>query len=323
MALFKDRLDDIDRQTQELVKRFCTTTACSDEAAYSLILLGVPSKTLTLNCAEHSVPRAQGFCVSALGDWGGPESVRVLNAVVSSPLTTPTVRRYAALSLEKCADPSSGPALLRALQLASAGNGDDPGAIGRALGRIRFAPAGPELLVRLAGERRRSEQMLYVGALADMRYAPAIPEIEKLCQTLAISSDWMIAKTSHGIQDVLPELGLLRIEGPWGSTVDGIRLLILPPEVPARAGAVQIAALIENAGDRDLADFLSTKGTWIVDGREHLNVDRPLMDGVMTLRVNSVEFRPVNLSSVLTPGTHVVQYRLLTATSNQLTVQVH
>jgi hypothetical protein len=140
----------------------------------------------------------------------------------------------------------------------------------------------------------------------------------------------MIAHSSHGEQHRLPELALLRIKGPWGQRSGGIRLLILPPENPLASRPIQIAALIENAGDSDLVtgpgsrmEFLSIAGIWIVDGKEYTNVDRPLFDGVMTLRVNGVNVRPVNLSSLLsTPGTHSVQYRLLTATSNQLTVQV-
>lgn len=325
-ALFKDRLTDIDQQTQELAGRFCSTSACVDEAAYSLIVLGVPAKTLTLNCAEHGAGVAQAFCASALGYWGGPESVRVLNALVSAVSTPPRVRWYAASALEKIADPTSGPSLLQGLQLTPDADRNSASAIASALGRIRYAPAGPALLARLAGERDRGEQILYAGLLADMRYAPAIPAIETLCEVTTISSDWMIAHISHGE----PELALLRIKGPWGQPSDGIRLLILPPENPLASRPIQVAALIENAGDSDLVTgpgssvgFLSIAGIWIVDGREYTNVDRPLFDGVMTLRVNGASVRSVDLSSLLsTPGTHSVQYRLLTAISNLLTIQV-
>ena len=69
--LFNDRMSEVDSRAQALVSHFCRDQSCKDEAAYSLIVLGVPSRTITLDCAEHAREDAQGFCVSALDIWEG------------------------------------------------------------------------------------------------------------------------------------------------------------------------------------------------------------------------------------------------------------
>jgi hypothetical protein len=145
--LFKGRMSDVDSRAQALVSHFCKDQSCKDEAAYSLIVLGVPSRTITLDCAEHAREDAQGFCVSALGYMGGQDSVRVLGDVVSNPMTSPQVQKYAAMSLNSVADPSSGPALLRALHTISWPEATEQTA--EALGRIRYEIAAPEILMRM------------------------------------------------------------------------------------------------------------------------------------------------------------------------------
>jgi hypothetical protein len=72
--IFKDRMPEIDSRAQTLMRHFCKDQSCRDEAAYSLIVLGVSARTITLDCAEHAREDAQAFCVSVLGYRGGQDS---------------------------------------------------------------------------------------------------------------------------------------------------------------------------------------------------------------------------------------------------------
>jgi hypothetical protein len=99
-------------------------------------------------------------------------------------------------------------------------------------------------------------------------------------------------------------------------------VLLLAPENPSVSGRIEVAALVENVGDMNL-DVRATRGVWILDGKEYPNIDPGTFDGNPILYVNGVDLRPVDLAKTLSiPGTHSVQYRLLGAASNQLTLQI-
>jgi hypothetical protein len=318
--VFRDRLPQVEKQTQDLIDRFCKDKMCKDEAAYSLILLGVPSRSITLECAENATVDAQGFCVSALGYWGGRDSVRVLSNVVSSFETSPQVQKYAAIALRSIADPSSGPALMKSLGTMS--SSEAAAQVAEALGRIHYKLAALAILSRMERERNSFSQVLYASALASLQYRPAVPAIEKLCKTTKFSADWILQKQRDTILGWLPEIALMRLTAPWGPPSNGIRLLLLPPEKPVLPGPIQVAAVIENEGDRDV-DILGTPGDVIVDGKKYENRGSVIVDGSVTLRVNDVAVRTIDLAGLISDGVpHRVEYRLGTATSNQLTMQV-
>jgi len=319
--VFKDRLPQVDSQTQALVSRYCKDKPCRDEAAYSLIVLGVPAHSITLDCAEHAMGKAQEFCVSALGYWKGSQSVRVLNDVVSNPASSSRVQKYAAIALEWIADPSSGPALLKSLRTISFS--EAAAQVAEALGRIHYELAAPEILARMAREPHDAfRQAQYAKALASLRYKPAVPAIEQLCKTTTFSADWILQQQRDTYIGWLPEIALMRLIAPWGRPANGIRLLLLPPESSALPGPIRVAAAIENEGDRDL-DILGTPGDVIVDGKTYDHTDPVMMDGNYTLRVNDVDVHAIDLSGLIAnPGLHRIEYRRGTTTSNQLTLQI-
>ena len=256
-ALFKDRLSEIDVQTRSLVSRFCVNQQCRDESAYSLIVLGIPAPSLTLECAVRAEGIAQEFCASALGYWGGPESVRVLNALVSDPSASPEVRGNAAHALRQIADPASGPALQQALRIAS--SPDTLLAIVMALEKIRYESAAPEILLRMLRDTPEPDRVHYAKVLATLRYKEAAPAIQRLCKTTAFTADWIFAVQAEGYLSWVPEIAFMRLTAPWGRATDGIRLLLLPPDYsgsrPTRA-----AVVIENVGDSD-QPILGSLGT--------------------------------------------------------------
>jgi hypothetical protein len=320
-TFFKDRMSEVDSRAQSLVNRFCDNRPCKDEAAYSLIVLGIPARTVTLDCAEHSTEDAQGFCVSALGYFGGRDSVRVLGDVISNPLTSPRVQKYAAISLNSIADVSSGPALLRALSVISWPEATEQAV--EALGRIRYAPAAPAILLRMQNEPREApQQAYYANALASLHYEPAVPTIEKLCKNPTFDGDWLLKEQRGQYLGWVPEIALMRLTASWGQPSNGVRLLLLPSESAAPPGQA-VVAVVENVGDRDLDILGPPGGDVIVDGTKYKQRDPVIMDGNITLRVNGVAAHAINLSGLITSsGTHYVEYQLGTAKSNKLTVQV-
>jgi HEAT repeat protein len=321
--LFKDRMSEVDSRAQTLVNRFCKDQSCRDEAAYSLIVLGVPARTITLDCAEHARQDAQGFCVSTLGYMGGQDAARTLGNVVSNPLTSPQVQKYAAMSLKSIADPSAGPALLKALRTISWP--EAAAQVAEALGRIHYELAAPEILSRMKKEHPGGvQQAYYARSLASLRYQPAVPAIEKLCQTTRLSGDWFLKEQQGGryLGDV-PEIALLRLTAAWGAPSEGIRLLLLPLEGSGMPGRVRAVAVIENVGDRDRNILGPPGGDAIVDGTRHQHKISVVMDGDCTLRVNDVRGEVIDLSDVIVDGgIHRVEYQLGAAHSNQLTLGV-
>jgi hypothetical protein len=320
-AVFKDRMTEVDGRAQGLTTHFCKDRSCVDEAAYSLIVLGVPSVTLTLDCAERASENARGFCISALGYMGGQESVRVLGNVISHPLTSPQVQKYAAMSLNAIADPSTGPALLRALRTISWQEAAEQTA--EALGTIHYEIAAPEILSRMKREPPDARQQVYYArALASLRYKPAVPVIEQLCKTTKLSGDWILKEQQNGYLGWVPEIALMRLTSPWGQPSDNIRLLLLPSENPPIGNQIRVVAVIENVGDRDLNILGPPGGDVIVDGTKS-HRDSVVMDGNITLRVNDVAAHAVDLSGLIADGgPHRVEYQLGTAVSNELIVQV-
>jgi hypothetical protein len=87
--VFKDRMAEVDQQTQQLVRQFCGEDSCRAGAAESLLFLRVPAHSVILACAEHATGEAQVSCVAALNDQKDAESLRVLTSVASNPGSPP------------------------------------------------------------------------------------------------------------------------------------------------------------------------------------------------------------------------------------------
>jgi hypothetical protein len=316
--IFKDRMTEIDRQAQTLVDRFCNDRACRDEAAYSLIVLGVPSRTLTMDCAEHGSGDAQHFCASTLGYLGGKDSTRLLEKLLTDPSTTPGTQKYLAGSLDKIGDPSSAPALHRALQMNL--TADTLYYIVGTLDRFRYAPAAPDILHRMQTEPRDAiQQGYYAKALASLRYKPAIPALEALSSTRTFTAEWVIKEQRNSSLSGSPAIALMRMTASWGESSDGVRLLLLPSENVA--GPIRIAIVMENTGDSARPLLMNPRGVLVVDGKKYAH-SRWLLDGNPYLGANAVYPIMLDLSSWITDEReHRIEYEFGSAVSNTLIVK--
>lgn len=320
--IFKDKTGEIDKQAQMLVDRFCKDQACRDEAAYSLVVLGVPSVSVTLNCAEHGRGAAQQSCVSALGYLKGAESKRLLETLVAAPSTSPAVRKYAAASLSRDPDLSSAPALVEALRMRP--SADTASYLIEALERLRYAPAAPEILYQLEnGNPEDIQRGYYVRALATLRYKPAVPVIAALSTTKAFTADWILREHYQGSQGDAPAIALMRLIADWGASSSGVRLLVLPPEKLTRSGRNAMVVVIENTGDADLPILMGeSPGALIVDGRAYPQGPM-ILDGNPYLGVNRLYPHAIDLSAWLADGrSHRIQYELGSASSNTVILQL-
>lgn len=169
----------VEEQTKALVERFCSDRACRDEAAYSLIVLGISARAVTLDCAEHGSGEAQEVCLGVLQAWPGPETLRILHSVLSRKPSAPVAVKAAAWALRYIGvDEASGPALLEALR--NEPGREAEGVLLDALAETHYESAAPEILARLERAAPDSDCTLKCAkTLAALRYSPAIPAIRK------------------------------------------------------------------------------------------------------------------------------------------------
>jgi hypothetical protein len=187
---------------------------------------------------------------------------------------------------------------------------------------IRYDPAAPEILAQLEKESNPFYRVYYAKALATLRYQPAAPAIRKLCKTTEVSAEWIWNEQQETYLGWLPEIALMRLTASLGRPSSGIRLLLLSPKTPLLSAPTQVAAVIENVGDRAL-DILATAGDVIVDGKTYSHRDSLVLDGITTLRPNDVAVRSIGLTGSITDGApHHVLYRLENAISNDLTLNI-
>ena len=310
-----------EEQTKALIERFCIDQPCRDEAAYSLIVLGVSARPAILNCAEHGSGEPQETCLGVLYAWPDPETLRVLHDVLSRKPSVPASVKAAAWSLRYIGvTAASGPALLEALR--NEPGREAEGVLLDALADSHYAPAAPGILTRL--ERAGKDCSKCANALAALRYSPAIPEIQKLVRTKDISSEWLLEEHRRraSLDLAIPEVALLRLTAPWGASINGVRLLLIPPATVPASGKIQFAGLLENesrpANNLLLMDFVSA--AVIVDGKVY---EHPIgvWDGPAHVPINAVTVRSFELPDDALDGkSHRVQIRAASAFSNEIVV---
>ena len=316
--IFKDRFDEADAATQRLMAKHCADRASRDEAAASLVGLGVPAKTAFIDTALNGRVPARRSCLSALGWLGGEDAVEALSQVLLDPKPENRCRDDAARSLERIGDPRAGPALLTALK-----NNKDmyaAGSLVRAVANLRYTPAAPAVLELMKKLPRNASQLPDCArALGILGHSEAVPMIRSLLN----DSDLGVCEPDE------IEAALVRLTAPWSKPVNGVRLALQAPREVPRGQTLRITVHIENVTRRvvHIAEIL--EGTLLVNGRrEKVSLDEDPRSEVLHWRGETDLHGSVLLSlgdellvSFPKPGPYRLVYQAGGLTSNTVTIE--
>ena len=303
------RLDEA--KVAKLVADHCPDQAARDEAASSLIVLGVPAAGVIRDAAVNAVSRdAQSFAISALANLPGADTDRALVTILADRATGDAQRGYAAQAAAQLAG-NFGPALATALPLAT--SSDTRTKIIRALARLRYTDAAPAILAAMRADTNPYTKTEYGTALATLRHAPAIAEL-----TAVISAPFppTVTFSPQSETDIRERArrALFVLTGTWGAPAGGRRLAIVP------ASGTHVTLYAENVGDADLSYFDTVLGTWTIDGTDLPRTPTDI-DGIDSFPPTAVAATDEDLP--LARGTHRVHYTAGGAVSNELTITVN
>jgi hypothetical protein len=293
-----------DKTAMQLVERFCKTGADLGEAANSLIILGVPSRSVMLKALREVKPfqithgLAYDGIYSVLGDMGDPESIGVLcDRLRQVP------SRYVVYSLAGKSHPKLGPALHAAIRNST--NDEDIAAIASAIGYQKYLRAAPDV----AAAFERIKNPYYAGdvahALAALNYREAIPLIEKAVAKLP-------ANANDGFRNGGLRVALQRFNGDWGIPSESVRIQITGAEQVRAGEKAPLSIYVENIGEEPIWTWhgveygLQMNGKPLIEKKEGIFFFHGLSSqtppgGVMTL---SYDLGP----HLLQAGEYKIQY---------------
>jgi hypothetical protein len=114
-CIFRGKFQSADASALRLIRKNCTTPPAFEEAALSLVVLGVPAESVFRRAAREVKGSNKDLFCSALGEMGGDEAIGVLCEVLSDSTVDAYQRGYAAMALQRHEDERIGPALHKAL----------------------------------------------------------------------------------------------------------------------------------------------------------------------------------------------------------------
>jgi len=302
--LFGYHSEKTDRIAAELVTRHCRSGQELGEAANSLIVLGVPSRTVMLKALRElrrgDITHGLGMdgIYHVLGDMADPECVEVLcDQLRSIP------SKYIVYALRGKSHAKLGPALHEALRQAT--DIEDIAAIARHIGYQNYQPAGPDLMTAL----NRLTNTYFAGdvanALAALRYRQAIPLIEKAVAQLPPNAN-------ESFRDGGLRAALLRLTADWGIPDENVRMLIVGPKQAHAGKSIDLAIYVENIGKEAIWTWhqvelgLQVNGKPLIERKDRIFIGGGLSGqygprSVMTL---SYDLGP----HLAKPGRYQVQY---------------
>ncbi len=318
--VWRGRFDQAEAAAERLVAAHCRSPAALDEAAHSLIVLGVPAASVFRRVAAGGSGEGQRFSISALGHFPGDATVAVLAAVLSSPSTSEDARGSAGFAAGRLRAAALGPPLLEAFRLSR--DVDARCLLVGGIAELRHAPAGDTLLESMAATEDLCFQATLADTLAILRHRPATAAIRALAEG-PVPAAWPGAP--EAFDDFVrskARTALLRLTGDWGAPAEGVRFLL---EGPARVEAgepVVVTLHVENVGDAVQSYFRALEGAIHIDGVARVRRPGPC-DGFDSLYPDALWSTPEYLDEWLrAPGPHRVFYERGAGRSNVLTIVV-
>ncbi len=333
---FRGRFDLANDKAKALIDKYCLDDADRDEAAFSLLVLGIPAKKVFMQAARtFKGPNKDLFC-HAVGLMGGEDAVDFLCELIGDTAMADSQRVAAAVSLKSFDNVRMGPALFKAIKEVSNDNEQMFVELAIALGRARYKPAAPELL-RILGNLKDDYYKPDVAmALASLDCKEAIPLIKSLIQNARATE----ARGRHA-SAAIAELALFRLTGEWGKPNAKARLAILPPTQAAPGNETMLTVYVENAShtllwpwDDDQPRKYALNIPGIDDGQPGFGESAIIIDGKRgvfggiggfstQLYPGGVDSRSIDIHSDINyPGQHTVQVVIHGAESNIVTLTV-
>jgi hypothetical protein len=316
MEIFKDKCKETDQTAQALIREHCTTPEEFAEAAHSLIVLGVPAKSVFVRAARDVKSDDRDFYWSALGHIGGEEAIGVLCDIVVDERVPDYHRKYAMMALYGHTDKRIGPALVKALK--NLRNEEAIQAVARLPIILRYEPAASELLSALKRMESSYSKADVAQALAALRCKEAVPEIKKLLEELQKD------KRAFAFEGENVELALLRFTADWGKPSKDVRLLVVAPEKVALGEKIPVKMYEENIGEKVRESRYIPELGLEVDGKPVSDKKEFVYIGpVSRTHPGEVKHMSLDLSSYLKKsGTYKLQYVVGDARSAEITIRI-
>jgi hypothetical protein len=330
--VFFGRRKAIDATALALVHQHCRTPAEFAEAAHSLVVLGVPAKSVFLRAAREVEGMGKDLFCSALGRIGGADAVDAICDVLADPRVPDHQRMYAAMALGHQA---VGPGVLPALRAAARQmkSWEPMTKVLAALTVRGDARAAPDLLVAFGRAEDDMIKAEIAHALAGLRCREALPVVRRFADDLkrrAVTDKKIRWLARWG------DLAVLRFTGDGGGVPGpNARYFLLPPDELKVGEAMTLRIVAENISNQWQHDEHDPELGLVVDGRQ-VKVPNPpppgggpvlvLGGGLMVppqLGPGMVKTVTYDLSRVIkTPGRHTVQYSTPAAKSAVITIFV-
>lgn len=319
--VFRGHFSAAEAEAERLIAARCPDRASRDEAAYSLVVLGIPAASVFRRAALEGTGDAREMSISALSHFPGDATVATVAAVLRDPATPDRARGYAGQVAGDLAAKELGPALLDALGLARDTDTRDRVILG--IAGVRYAPAGAAVEKAMEDTDSPHAKARFAWALAVLRHRPAAPAIRRLAEGPFPTGTFKLTKDAEEDIRARARLALLVLTGDWGAPVDGLRFHLEAPAEKVAGAPIQVVIHVENVSDEAQSYFGAMEGKIVIDDRPH---DRRMgpADGPDTLRPNAVWQSTEDLSAwIKAPGTYRVRYEKGAARSNTVTVVVN
>ncbi len=313
LKIFRGKADAADRESRALIKKHCKTPEQFAEAAHSLVVLGVPAKSVFLRAAREVEGMDKDLFCSVLGYMGGEDAIGVLCDLVADARLEGQRRGYAASALAGHTDKRIGPALHTAVKQLR--DEDALGRVVRVLACVRYAPAGPDLLAAFKRMKNGHYQAEVAQALAALRYRQAVPEIRGFVEGFR----------SRGQEPPCEaEIALLRLTADWGKPGRQYRLHVVAPAEAVVGRPMRLTIYVENVGDEPLWRWNSAEYGLVIDGKAPKREMKDGFGGIMSqFDPGEVHTITCDVSDRITaPGKHTVLYAPGEARSNVVTITV-
>lgn len=318
--VWEGRFEMAEATAERLIRAHCSDQAAHDEAALSLVELGVPAASVFRRSALVASEGSRSFSITALGYFRGPATVTVIATLLRDPSLPDRLRGYAAFAASGLAAPELGAPLLDALALTK--SLDAQRTIVEGLARLRHAAAGPKVLVAMRAANHPDYKARFANALAMLRYRPAEAEIRALAEGPFVPGSGKFTREDEESVRAKARLARIRLMGPWGAPAGDLSLLLVGPKEAKRGNPMQGTVYVEHTSDDVESHSTASSGRFFVEGLGFTrNMDPP--NGLSTTDPLVMWRFERDLGEWLkNPGTYKIRYEAGGAVSNTVTVVV-